>query len=443
MDIDIDMLLKGSVLHMEKPFVHALSSNLRHNRCDNCYAQFELFKCTACQYVKYCDRVCQKLGWPDHKKECPALKSLPPNRELPNTARLLARIILKLKRGGGNEQGWYDKNKYRIFRDLMSHYADIKNDEKRISQAECLYEVLKDYIGEDALPNFTEFLGIYGRMVVNSFNILDGEMSELGTGIYLGASTIDHSCDPNAVATFTGTTITVRAIKDIPDFKWSKVRISYIETLKPHAERSRELYPRYYFDCDCLRCDPSSEARLLENSIACAKCGSAIYADQEDPVCSSCQRKPPFDVFIKYQDVLTFTKHQHDAMKSVAYLDACKLCLEKQAGLFHPDNIYFVRTMDLAFEASIQLQKWEDSIDLGPKLIPGYERYYGTHHPILGLHYLKFGKILLLKDECEKAMDALEKGQAILEVSHGKDHPLCKSELSSLLLQAKSILYNL
>lgn len=60
-------------------------------------------------------------------------------------------------------------------------------------------------------------------MVVNSFNILDGEMFELGTGIYLGASTVDHSCDPNAVATFSGNVISIRAIKDIKDYSWSKV----------------------------------------------------------------------------------------------------------------------------------------------------------------------------------------------------------------------------
>lgn len=57
-------------------------------------------------------------------------------------------------------------------------------------------------------------------------------MNNLGTGIYLGASTIDHSCEPNAVAVFSGTSITIRTIKDIPEFKWSKVYLLFFSLPK-------------------------------------------------------------------------------------------------------------------------------------------------------------------------------------------------------------------
>lgn len=48
-------------------------------------------------------------------------------------------------------------------------------------------------------------------------------MNTIGTGIYLGVSVTDHSCDPNAVATFDGITLNVRAIEDIESLDWSKV----------------------------------------------------------------------------------------------------------------------------------------------------------------------------------------------------------------------------
>lgn len=35
-------------------------------------------------------------------------------------------------------------------------------------------------------------------------------MNPVGTGIYLGVSVTDHSCKPNAVATFEGTTLYMR-----------------------------------------------------------------------------------------------------------------------------------------------------------------------------------------------------------------------------------------
>lgn len=48
-------------------------------------------------------------------------------------------------------------------------------------------------------------------------------MNSIGTGIYLGVSVTDHSCKPNAVATFDGTTLYIRTIDDLPSVDWSKV----------------------------------------------------------------------------------------------------------------------------------------------------------------------------------------------------------------------------
>lgn len=65
------------------------------------------------------------------------------------------------------------------------------------------------------------------QMVVNAFSILDQEMNSIGTGIYLGVSITDHSCKPNAVATFDGTTLYIRTIENMWSMDWSKVNIFY------------------------------------------------------------------------------------------------------------------------------------------------------------------------------------------------------------------------
>lgn len=65
-------------------------------------------------------------------------------------------------------------------------------------------------------------------MTVNAFNILDQEMNSIGTGIYLGVSVTDHSCKPNAVATFDGTTLYIRTIEDLTSVDWSKVLTSLV-----------------------------------------------------------------------------------------------------------------------------------------------------------------------------------------------------------------------
>lgn len=53
-------------------------------------------------------------------------------------------------------------------------------------------------------------------------------------------------------------------------------------------------------------------------------------------------------------------------------LDVCKMCLEKQNGIFHPNNINHVKILDLAFESAIQIEQWKESLKYGILLINGY-----------------------------------------------------------------------
>lgn len=53
-------------------------------------------------------------------------------------------------------------------------------------------------------------------------------------------------------------------------------------------------------------------------------------------------------------------------------LDVCKMCLEKQNGIFHPNNINHVKILDLAFESAIKMEQWKESLKYGILLIDGY-----------------------------------------------------------------------
>lgn len=63
---------------------------------ENYVVRGKLLRCSGCQYVQYCNRECQKAAWTDHKIECTCLKKVAP-RIVPDAARLMARIIFKLK----------------------------------------------------------------------------------------------------------------------------------------------------------------------------------------------------------------------------------------------------------------------------------------------------------------------------------------------------------
>ena len=70
---------------------------------------------------------------------------------------------------------------------------------------------------EDNNITFATFVEIYGKLVVNGFEITDDITKEtIGWGIYLLPSIIDHSCQPNAMVLYQGgKNLTVISLMDI------------------------------------------------------------------------------------------------------------------------------------------------------------------------------------------------------------------------------------
>ncbi|KAK2588056.1 hypothetical protein KPH14_004123 [Odynerus spinipes] len=401
---------KGTAIITAKPFAFVLSSKQRTDRCDNCLKSGKLFKCSVCQYVYYCNRICQKEAWSIHKTECPNLKRISP-KIIPDAARLMARIIIKLHQGGGEEMGYYSETSYRKFKDLMSHYSDIKKDAKRMEHFTLLCGVLFEFLGNIPIPNSAELMGIYGRICINSFNILDPDMNSIGVGIYLAPSMIDHSCKPNAVAVFEGTTIIIRTLEDFPSFNWSQVKISYIDLLNSTKDRCEELQNSYYFACDCQRC---MQPEPMAAAAACPK-ATCTYPNSSDAVaCKKCDAKFPPNFKETFDEVTEFTAHHLQDMKNMAYLDVSKVCLKKQDGILHAFNIQHVRTLEAAFDAAVNLNLWEEAEHYGKRLIPGYLFYYGEIHPLTGLLHLMTGKIQLHLNKAKQAYDALRKAHSVL-----------------------------
>lgn len=423
---------KGTTIFTAKPFAYVLSSKYRTNRCDYCLTSGKLFRCSACQYVYYCNRSCQQGSWPTHNTECVNLKRVSP-KVVPDMARLMARIIIKLNQGGDDEVEYYTKTKFRRFKDLMSHYSDIKKDEKKMEHFMFLCGVLFGFLGDTQMPNSAELMGIYGRICINSFNIFDLDMNSIGVGIYLAPSVVDHSCVPNAVATFEGITLNIRTIEDLPSLDWSQIRISYIDVLKTTQERRSELQSSYYFWCNCKKCE---KPELMAEAAACPNknCTNPCSPDMES--CPECNVKLPEKFKEIFNEVSSFTAHHLQNMKNMAYLDVSKMCLKKQEGVLHSLNIQHVQTLQTAFDSSISLQHWEEAEFYAKKLIKGYLVYYGEIHPLTGILLLMTGKIQLYLEKPKQALEVLKKANSILAITHGEQHTLVRENLKPLLYQA-------
>lgn len=236
--------------------------------CSRFRSSGKVLKCSGCQYVYYCNRECQKVAWTNHKAECSCLRQAA-GRIVPDAARVMLRIILKLNNGGDAEKGYYTEKFYRKFKDLMSRefrLFDFALTYHHSPSWHCRFSGYSKWSGSTWARRSTHrrstwsarfehdaechrFLGHLRtrksyfsatfnlafplhklrfelQMIVNAFSILDQEMNSIATGIYLGVSVTDHSCAPNAVATFNGTTLFIRTIQDLPSIDWSKVGIA-------------------------------------------------------------------------------------------------------------------------------------------------------------------------------------------------------------------------
>nr|CAI5868987.1 unnamed protein product [Callosobruchus analis] len=353
---------------------------------------------------------------------------------------MLARIIKTLEKGGDTKRTYYDQTHYRTFQDLMSHYDAIKQDQPRLDHISSLYGVLFEYFNGENLPCPSELMEIYGKMCINSFNICSQELQSVGTGMYLGASVLDHSCKPNAVATFEGTMLVLRALENIDVLDWSKMFISYIDVMALKKERQAELESAYYFLCQCPRClEPEPMVEMMGMACPNKKCQNCIDSTSIKPgqKCSKCKTEIKEEFIREFDEIMDMTKMHLDKMKgSTSYLDVCNVCLKKQEGLLYEYNIRHVKTLDLAFDSSIDLGKFDDATQYGLGLVNSFHKYYGKTHPLTGLLHLKLGKLLLYQERVKEAIEHLQQAKCILQVTHGITSSLFKEQFIPLYKQA-------
>ncbi|EOA98398.1 SET and MYND domain-containing protein 3, partial [Anas platyrhynchos] len=96
------------------------------------------------------------------------------------------------------------------------------------------------------------FFPLFSQVTCNCFTISNGEMQDVGVGLYPSMSLLNHSCDPNCVIIFEGYQLLLRSVREIQIGE--ELTISYIESLMPTSERQKQLMRQYCFECDCHLC---------------------------------------------------------------------------------------------------------------------------------------------------------------------------------------------
>ncbi|CAL4082514.1 unnamed protein product, partial [Meganyctiphanes norvegica] len=170
--------------------------------------------------------------------------------------------------GGDKYEQKYTEMKGRRYKDLMNHYTDIKERKDLVKDVDEIMVKLEQYVGKQNMPAYHDFLGMFGRMMVNRFCLMDTTMTILGSSLYLSASIFDHACNPNAYVSFKGKNVVIRSLVDMDVMDLSKIRIGYIDLIKPSRDRMSELHDKWFFWCDCSSCHDELK-QAFELSAAC------------------------------------------------------------------------------------------------------------------------------------------------------------------------------
>ncbi len=249
----------------------------------------------------------------------------------------------------------------RRFDDLMSHRKEIIGDDSRMQAFDAFFGVLQDcFENLGGVPPKGEVLDLYGRVTVNSFNLMNDEYQSVGIALYLEASAFDHSCKPNATVAFDGKKILIRCISDgLSDV--SKARISYCHLLHARERRRKDLKEQYYFDCECEECeDDNSASEALK--IACMRCpncseGVSVKESSKDVKveCQHCDQAVSDDHVRSYWtkrdeviDAVYKNKGKHPEPMEMSYEFA-----QEMRPLFYPTERNYLDILEHCFETYI------------------------------------------------------------------------------------------
>ncbi|EOD47967.1 putative set and mynd domain protein [Neofusicoccum parvum UCRNP2] len=251
-----------SIFSLKRPLITVLDNVSLDSCCANCFAstgfgatnnQLDLKACTGCRTVKYCGRTCQSQSWKRHHKfECPVLKVLGPERQLPNAVRAVIQILTMRKNGLISDADW------EALQGLPSHLDELRVDPDWERHAVLAMGALKYSKAEDMFSaNIAS--GIYARILTNSLTLIGSALEPLGISFDPLACSANHSCDPNAFVIMDGAQLSYRALNPIA--KDEEISISYVDPTNPFERRQTELRQRYHFACACTKCAHGASLR--------------------------------------------------------------------------------------------------------------------------------------------------------------------------------------
>ena len=253
------------------PLVHVLYSGWKGKKCDYCFREAELRKCSGCYFMFYCSQLCQKLDWyPCHRVECKSKANLlffdlskcidqqgKPKWKI-SKLQLIFRYLIKLKSSLIDNQTLQDTNLNQL-QTNKSNVIKIAVIWTKLMES----NYIKQYFGNFSSQFYSTYFIVQKyqiritecSMIMNS---LVPEFIMLGEGIYNQLNNYPHNCLANTAYVFNGINLTLSVIK--ANVNLNEININYLDVIgSPESiclpiDIRKNIIKIRGFKCNCKVC---------------------------------------------------------------------------------------------------------------------------------------------------------------------------------------------
>ncbi|XP_047677525.1 histone-lysine N-methyltransferase SMYD3 [Tachysurus fulvidraco] len=381
----------GQKIYSTEPFVFCVSEKSLNSTCQSCLSKGEsLLRCSQCKASRYCSVQCQKEDWPEHKRECKCLQRVYP-RVPTDSVRLTARIIFTLLSDpAADSQELYSVTQH------QSHLKEM-NEEKTEGLVQ-LCSMLKLYLDSDVsqLPSGLDPMSLLARVMCNCFSVSDGELQNVGLGLYPSMSLLNHDCRPNCVMVFVRKRLELRAVRRIQQYE--ELCISYTDISAPRVERRTQLMEQFHFLCQCQRC----------------------IDDQNDSIMLGGEESK----WTILRDSIPHLESLRHEEKWAELQQVCQALICANSAAVPDSNVYMLRVLDSLMDACISLSQYETALKYGTRTLNAYVLHYPDPHPSHAVELLRVAKLQHYCGDVEQAEKTFTQAYRVMKVTHGTEHPL-------------------
>ncbi|ORX51962.1 hypothetical protein DM01DRAFT_1336949 [Hesseltinella vesiculosa] len=167
------------------------------------------------------------------------------------------------------------------------------------------------------------------------------DIGVLGIGVYPSASKLNHSCVPNALASFSGKEIIIRVVRPVSPGEQLYVSYGPLAANSLKAKRAEAL-SIYSFTCQCPGCQLDPSIHSYDRLYLCQQCQEFKYCIEEKS-CRHCKAEIDWDAVSRKKEVAeNFQQEQNWKMaiqtyKTIYHDRALPLgvCYDKLAQQYH------------------------------------------------------------------------------------------------------------